>query len=92
MLLRLGATPITKSNDILEALGLNFKDDNSRQNILFENLSEKEKKIVEILKTPMSRDELITRLSLPIQETNVILSAMEIKGIIKERMGEIRIS
>ncbi|PIT96658.1 DNA-protecting protein DprA [Candidatus Campbellbacteria bacterium CG10_big_fil_rev_8_21_14_0_10_35_52] len=92
MLLRLGATPITKSNDILEALGFNFKDDNSRQNILFENLSEKEKKIVEILKIPMSRDELIARLSLPIQEINVILSAMEIKGIIKERMGEIRIS
>jgi DNA processing protein len=91
MLLRLGATPIRNSNDILEALGFNTKKE--KQQILeLENLSEKEQKVIEVLNTPMSRDELITELDFPIQEINVTLSAMEIKGIIKERMGEMRIA
>jgi DNA processing protein len=91
MLLRLGATPIRNSNDILEALGFNTKKE--KQQILeLENLSEKEQKVIEVLNTPMSRDELIAELDFPIQEINVTLSAMEIKGIIKERMGEMRIA
>lgn len=89
MLLRLGATPITKSEDILEMLG--FKLNNKlKQEKLFENLSDKEKEIIKILKsTPLSRDELTSKLSFPIQEINVTLSAMEIKGIIIERLGEV---
>ncbi len=90
MLLRLGATPITKSEDILEALG--FKTEEKQQTLDLKNLSDKEKNVVEILKIPMSRDELIAELALPIQEVNVILSAMEIKGIIKESYGEMRIA
>ena len=77
MLLRLGATPITKNEDILEALG--FKTEEKQQTLDLKNLSDKEKNVVEILKIPMSRDELIAELALPIQEVNVILSAMEIK-------------
>lgn len=89
MLLRLGATPITKSEDILEALGL--KAEEGQQALQFEDLSEDEKKVVEILQHPMPRDELLAHLALPIQKANVTLSAMEIKGIIKESMGEMRI-
>lgn len=91
MLLRLGATPVRNSGDVLEALGFNPVEVKPRRDALFENLSEKEKKVIKILKTPMPRDELIAELSLPIQEANITLSAMEIKGIIKESMGEIRI-
>ena len=90
MLLRLGATPIRNSDDILEALG--FKIEEKQQSLDFENLSEKEKKVIEILKIPTDRDDLIAKLGLSIQEANVTLSAMEIKGIIKESMGEMRIS
>ena len=90
MLLRLGATPIRNSGDILEALGL--KQEEGQQKMEFEDLSEKEKKVIEILKTPTERDELIAKLGLPIQDANVTLSAMEIKGIIKESMGEMRIN
>jgi DNA processing protein len=91
MLLRLGATPIRNSGDILEALGFNIQEE--KQQILeLENLSEKERKVIEVLNTPMSRDELIAELDLSIQEINITLSAMEIKGIIKERMGEMRIA
>ena len=90
MLLRLGATPIRNSADILEALGL--KQEEGQQKIQFEDLSDKEKKVIEILNTPMPRDELVAELKLPIQEVNVTLSAMEIKGIIKESYGEMRIA
>ncbi|MBL7045176.1 MAG: DNA-protecting protein DprA [Parcubacteria group bacterium] len=90
MLLRLGATPIRNSHDILEALG--FKPEEKQQSLNLEDLSDKEKKVIEVLSTPMERDELIEKLDLPIQEINVTLSAMEIKGIIKESMGEMRIA
>ena len=89
MLLRLGATPVTSSEDILEAFGL--KADVGQQKLKLEDLSSDEKKVVEILKNPVSRDEHVARLGLPIQKANVTLSAMEIKGIIKESMGEMRI-
>ncbi|MDP6249259.1 MAG: DNA-processing protein DprA [Candidatus Pacebacteria bacterium] len=89
MLLRLGATPVTSSEDILEAFGL--KADVGQQKLKLEDLSSDDKKVVEILKPPVSRDELVARLGLPIQKANVTLSAMEIKGIIKESMGEMRI-
>jgi DNA processing protein len=90
MLLRLGATPIRRSEDILEALGL--KQEEGQQKMQFDDLSDKEKKVIEILNTPMPRDELVAELKLPIQEINVTLSAMEIKGIIKESYGEMRIA
>jgi DNA processing protein len=89
MLIRLGATPVRKSEDILEALGIKADE---KETVNFENLSEDERKVAEILKSPMSRGELVARLALPVQETNVILSAMEIKGIIKETLGEMRLS
>ena len=90
MLLRLGATPIRKSEDILEALGFNIQE--KQQSLDLKDLSEREKKVIDILKTPMERDELIANLGFPIQDANVTLSAMEIKGIIKESMGEMRIN
>ena len=90
MLLRLGATPIRKSEDILEALGFNIKE--KQQKLDLKDLSEKERKVIDILKTPIERDELIANLGFPIQDANVTLSAMEIKGIIKESYGEMRIN
>lgn len=89
MLLRLGATPVRSSEDILEALGLKVEE--RQQKFKFEDLSDRERKVVEILQTPLPRDELVARLELPIQKANVTLSAMELKGIIKESMGEMRI-
>ncbi|MFQ5661684.1 MAG: DNA-processing protein DprA [Candidatus Paceibacteria bacterium] len=89
MLLRLGATPVRSSEDILEALGMKVEE--GQQKLDLKSLSEDEKKVVEILKVPTPRDELVARLELPIQKANVTLSAMELKGIIKESMGEMRI-
>jgi len=88
-LIRQGATPITCSEDILEALG--FKTDKkSKQKNLFEDANLEEKNVLKILREPLPRDELIRALGMPIQRANSLLSIMEIKGLIKEEMGEIR--
>ncbi len=89
-LIREGATPITSVKDLLEALGFEVKDEADKQAKLFEDCSPEEKKILDLLKEPLSRDELIRELDMPTPEANAMLSIMEIKGLIKEEMGEIR--
>lgn len=90
-LIRQGATPITCSEDILEALGFKVDKEN-RQKSLFEDALPQEKRILQVLTMPLPRDELIRVLKIPTGEANALLSIMEIKGLIKEELGEIRAS
>jgi len=89
-LIRQGATPITSSEDILEALGFKI-DKESKQKSLFEDARPEEKAVLKILNEPRDRDDLIRMMKIPIAEANALLSVMEIKGLIKEEMGEIRL-
>ena len=88
-LIRQGATPITSSDDILEALGFAV-DQKSKQQNLFDDAAPEEKKILGLLTEPIPRDELIRAMKMPVGEANAVLSIMEIKGLIKEELGEIR--
>lgn len=90
-LIRQGATPITCSEDILEALGFKI-DKESKQQSLFDDARPEEKSVLKLLTEPMERDELIREMKLPTNVANSLLSVMEIKGLIKEEMGEIRAS
>jgi len=90
-LIHQGATPITCAEDVLEALGFEQEKDEDRQAKLFEDLSPEEKRVIEILREPMERDDLIRALKMKIGDANSLLSVMEIKGLIKEELGEIRI-
>jgi DNA processing protein len=90
-LIRQGATPITCSEDILEVLGFKIDKESKQQN-LFDDALPNEKKILKILKEPMPKDELLRVLNMPTGEANATLSVMEIKGLIKEELGEIRAS
>jgi DNA processing protein len=90
-LIRQGATPITSSDDILEVLGFKV-DKESKQRSLFEDASPQEKAVLNILTEPLERDELIRKMKLPTGAANTVLSVMEIKGLIKEELGEIRAS
>lgn len=89
-LIRNGATPITRSEDILEILGFTV-DERTIQNesLEFENCSPEEKKILEILSEPVSRDELIRKVGLAPNAVNALISMLEIKGLIAEKTGEI---
>jgi DNA processing protein len=90
-LIRLGATPITSSEDILSALGFELPEKEEKQKKLFADLSPEEKKVVKILHEPMPRDELIRALKMKTAEANALLSIMEIKELIKEELGEMRL-
>ncbi len=87
MLIRLGATLIRNSNDILELLGLAGSTPT-----LFntDSLTDEEKVFINLLDNPCERDELVRKSKLDIAEANSTLMLMEIKGLIKEELGEVR--
>jgi predicted Rossmann fold nucleotide-binding protein DprA/Smf involved in DNA uptake len=90
MLLRLGATPITKVEDLHEALG--FEVQLHLPSASRDDCSEIEKNLLSLLEEEaLPRDELIHRSKLHASEANMYISLLEMKGYIKESMGEIRL-
>lgn len=80
-LLKLGAKPVTKSEDILEDLNIKVKTEINQINI---ELTTQEQKIVSSLGfEPVGLDELIRTSGLPASEVNATLTFLEIKGVIK---------
>lgn len=91
MLIRLGATPITSSVELLEALGFEITDNSQQTTHNYSDCTAEERIVINFLDTPTLRDELIQKLGLPTSKANVLLSMMEVKGLIKESGGEIRL-
>lgn len=85
--LKLGATPVTEAADILRALGIEAQEASrsDRSDVSFD-----EARVLDIIATPCSRDELLAALALPISDANILLSTMEIKGLLKEEYGTVR--
>jgi DNA processing protein len=92
MLIRLGATPIRKSEDILEALGFNVDEEPQNLKLKYADCSPEELLVVKILDTPLPKDELFRAMKMPVSKANAVISIMEIKGLIEESLGEIRLS
>ena len=82
-LLRLGATPITCSGDILKELGLEAKD--VPLSALLVN--ESEGRVLDALTEPKTKDAIIAELGISSAEASLIFSTLEIKGLIKESYG-----
>ncbi|MFA5651871.1 MAG: DNA-processing protein DprA [Candidatus Paceibacterota bacterium] len=91
MLIRLGATPVRSSEDILLALGFKINDVPQNLELKYSDCSDEELLVIKILNEPMEKDELIRALKMPVSKASTIISIMEIKGLIKESMGEIRL-
>ncbi len=87
--LKLGATPITSATDLRVALGLHGTQ-SSAACTTREDLSETEHEVLRIITSPVSREALIQELGLSTTEANILLSAMEIKGLIIEEFGFVR--
>ena len=85
-LIRLGSTPITTSDDILLALNINAVE---KKQISQDSLSKNEQAVLKLLDSPLERDTLISELNMKISEANILISTMEIKGLLVERLGEI---
>lgn len=88
MLIKKGAALIESSEDIVEALHLEKKvDDRTKKSRT--NLSEREQQVLVLLAEPLSRDELIRRMDMTTSEANILLSSLEIKGVISEQLGKV---
>lgn len=89
-LIREGATPITSSDDILDALHIAKRptDENTpTQESLFADLSDDEKVLYELLHEPKSKDALIRESSLPASRALIALTSLELKDVIKEHLS-----
>jgi DNA processing protein len=90
MLLKLGATPITSSEDILNALGLSIGEQRERN---YTECTPDELEIIELLKnSPFSRDELTYELDKPIYHINATLTLLELRNCISEFEGKVHLS
>ncbi|HWO07808.1 MAG TPA: DNA-processing protein DprA [Candidatus Paceibacterota bacterium] len=85
--LKLGAQAATEPDDILRALGLEKRESAVADS---RDLSDNERKVIDIIASPLSREHLVDALALPISDANILLSTMEIKGLIKEELGVVR--
>ena len=90
MLLTLGATPIMSSSDLIEAL--NVQPDGVRETPVaaVEHFSPSEQSVIAALSSPLDREELYKRLTVSVSELNVILTKLELRGIIADSGGVVR--
>jgi len=84
-LIKLGAVPILTSEDILKELGLATTPRTIDDTLV----NDEERKVLEVLNGPTSRDSIIDSLSMDISVLNRILMTLEIKGLIRENLGNI---
>jgi len=85
-LLREGGIAVTNAEEIIDALGLEIKE-NDLAGVSQSLFDDNEKLVLEALKKPISRDELIEKVDLPAGYINALLSELELKEIIMEREG-----
>ena len=88
-LLREGATPITCVQDILEHFHIETQTPGSF-NVDDLDLTDNERVLMKQLIAPIPKGDLIKTSGLLVHEANVALSTLEIKGLIKEELGEVR--
>ena len=88
-LLKTGATLITNTQDILDALNWEFKTNIQKKEENTYNFSEEEKLIYDILrKDSLTMDEIVTKTNLNINDLMVILTKLELDGVISQTHGE----
>jgi DNA processing protein len=88
--LKLGATPVTSSGDILLALGFEPSEAENKREIDLSLLSKEERCVMELLSEPLSRDILIGQLGISVVDGNILLMKMQISGLVIETPFGIR--
>lgn len=88
-LLKNGATMVTESTDILDALNWEIKKETKQQQLTLPMLTSDEEKIYENLQIEEKGiDELLTLTKLTLEDLLMNLTTMELKGIIKQGNGD----
>lgn len=94
-LLRQGATPITCAKDLLEEIGFieqsfgDQKEAGVTQKLDLTMYTPEEQSILILLDEPREREEILAASDMPSAEILSILTVLEIKGVIQERLGKI---
>ncbi|MGM0482515.1 MAG: DNA-processing protein DprA [Patescibacteria group bacterium] len=83
-LIKQGAYPVTSAKDIIDFFSLSKKETKGE---IDNNLSEDEVSLINKLKEPMRKNDLIASSKLPTAKANILISSLEIKGYIKESDG-----
>jgi len=86
-LLRQGATAVTCAEDILDALRITIAEKDSTQT--YAHLSDEERAIMSVLDEPRSRDELVRATGLSPSRASILLTKLELDGVVVERLGKI---
>lgn len=89
-LIKQGATPVTTSEELLDALGFEIDTPAQNEEDRYADCSDDEIKILKLIGEGIERDELIRESGMDTRDANALLSIMEIKELIKEELGEIR--
>ena len=91
--LGIGKLDLTHSGFASASLKLREAKTNPQNSEKYSDCSEREIIIIKLLNEPLERDEILRRANLehqiPVSETQTLLSLLELKGLIKETMGEI---
>ncbi len=82
--LKLGATPITTPEDIIDILNLDKSDSKATNDI---NTTKEERMLLELLSEPRAQDEIIRSLPFTPSETMTLLMQMELEGLVAEHNG-----
>ncbi len=82
--LKLGATPVTTPDDILEVLHIEKKFEEA---VSASTATSAEVAVLAVLTSPQDRDSLIRILNIPTHEANILLMHMELEGTIRESNG-----
>ena len=89
--LKLGARMVTSATDVLDTLGLKA-DEQQAEMIDMSDLTPEEQRVFTAARTATSREELVAASGLSAHDASIALSLLEIKGLIRERMGQIEIT
>lgn len=92
-LLKTGASLITNTQDIMDTMNWEIKKSQAAQTQTANNLTEEEQLIIDILKKDsLTMDEIIIKTGLNINDLMVILTKLELDGLISQTNGEKYIS
>ncbi len=84
-LIQQGAYPITSADDIRELF--NLKMTKTEKGTVVKGLSKGEIAVIELITAPIGKNEVIEKSGMTASETNVLLSLLELKGLISESNG-----
>lgn len=91
MLIKLGAAPVTKAEDVLEALRIDTTQATAAVTTAsLTHLSAEAHSLLRELSEPKDRDTLIRALAMDAQQANILLMQLEMQGFITEDAGVFR--